>query len=179
MRGLILFPGRMKLHLKPISKRLFSLLLAVVLVLGLPSQAMAATNVGSSETTVTQPTDATEPVSTEASEPTQPVEQEETTVSTEAPEETTTPTEPQEATEPEEAVDETDPTQPTEPTEPTDPPASEDEEETGLIIRPDPIVAENPYDPEWPYPYGLPVDNDFPDDLLDVDPYGIALLAEM
>ena len=179
MRGLILFPGRMKLHLKPISKRLFSLLLAVVLVLGLPSQAMAATNVGSSETTVTQPTDATEPVSTEASEPTQPVEQEETTVSTEAPEETTTPTEPQEATEPEEAVDETDPTQPTEPTEPTDPPASEDEEETGLIIRPDPIVAENPYDPEWPYPYGLPVDNDFPDDLLDVDPYGIALLADM
>ena len=179
MRGLILFPGRMKLHLKPISKRLFSLLLAVVLVLGLPSQAMAATNVGSSETTATQPTDATEPVSNEASEPTQPVEQEETTVPTEAPEETTTPTEPQEATEPEEAVDVTDPTQPTEPTEPTDPPASEDEEETGLIIRPDPIVAENPYDPEWPYPYGLPVDNDFPDDLLDIDPYGIALLADM
>ena len=169
----------MKLHLKPISKRLFSLLLAVVLVLGLPSQAMAATNVGSSETTATQPTDATEPVSNEASEPTQPVEQEETTVPTEAPEETTTPTEPQEATEPEEAVDVIDPTQPTEPTEPTDPPASEDEEETGLIIRPDPIVAENPYDPEWPYPYGLPVDNDFPDDLLDVDPYGIALLADM
>ena len=169
----------MKLHLKPISKRLFSLLLAVVLVLGLPSQAMAATNVGSSETTATQPTDATEPVSNEASEPTQPVEQEETTVPTEAPEETTTPTEPQEATEPEEAVDVTDPTQPTEPTEPTDPPASEDEEETGLIIRPDPIVAENPYDPEWPYPYGLPVDNDFPDDLLDIDPYGIALLADM
>ena len=165
--------------MKPISKRLFSLLLAVVLVLGLPSQAMAATNVGSSETTATQPTDATEPVSNEASEPTQPVEQEETTVPTEAPEETTTPTEPQEATEPEEAVDVTDPTQPTKPTEPTDPPASEDEEETGLIIRPDPIVAENPYDPEWPYPYGLPVDNDFPDDLLDVDPYGIALLADM
>ena len=159
----------MKLHLKPISKRLFSLLLAVVLVLGLPSQAMAATNVGSSETTATQPTDATEPVSTEASEPTQPVE----------PEETTIPTEPQEVTGPEEDVDVTDPTQPTEPTEPTDPPAPEDEEETGLIIRPDPIVAENPYDPEWPYPYGLPVDNDFPDDLLDVDPYGIALLADM
>ena len=169
MRGLILFPGRMKLHLKPISKRLFSLLLAVVLVLGLPMQAMAATNVGSSETTATQPTDATELVSTEASEPTQPVE----------PEETTIPTDPQEATEPEEDVDVTDPTQPTEPTEPTDPPVPEDEEETGLIITPDPIVAENPYDPDWPYPYGLPVDNDFPDDLLDVDPYGIALLADM
>lgn len=179
MRGLILFPGRMKLHLKPISKRLFSLLLAVVLVLGLPSQAMAATNVGGSETTATQPTDATEPVSTEASDPTEPVEPEETTVPTEAPEETTTPTESQEETEPGDDADVTDPTQPTDPTEPTDPPEPEDEEETGLIIRPDPIVAENPYDPEWPYPYGLPVDNDFPDDLLDVDPYGIALMADM
>ena len=189
MRGLILFPGRMKLHLKPISKRLFSLLLAVVLVLGLPSQAMAATNVGGSETTATQPTDATEPVSTDASDPTEPVEPEETmtpieateetTAPTEAPEETTIPTEPQEETEPEEAVDVTDPTQTTEPTEPTDPPDPEGEEETGLIIRPDPIVAENPYDPEWPYPYGLPVDNDFPDNLLEVDPYGIALMADM
>ena len=175
--------------MKPISKRLFSLLLAVVLVLGLPSQAMAATNVGGSETTATQPTDATEPVSTDASDPTEPVEPEETTTPieateettapTEAPEETTIPTEPQEETEPEEAVDVTDPTQTTEPTEPTDPPDPEGEEETGLIIRPDPIVAENPYDPEWPYPYGLPVDNDFPDDLLEVDPYGIALMADM
>ena len=179
MRGLILFQGRMKLHLKPISKRLFSLLLAVVLVLGLPSQAMAATNVGSSETVATQPTDATQPVSTDASDPTELAEPEETTVPTEAPEETTTPTESQEETEPEADVDVTDPTQSTDPTEPTDPPTPEDEEETGLIIRPDPIVAENPYDPEWPYPYGLPVDNDFPDDLLDVDPYGIALMADM
>lgn len=179
----------MKLHLKPISKRLFSLLLAVVLVLGLPSQAMAATNVGGSETTATQPTDATEPVSIDASDPTEPVEPEETTTPieateettapTEAPEETTIPTEPQEETEPEADVDVTDPTQTTEPTEPTDPPDPEGEEETGLIIRPDPIVAENPYDPEWPYPYGLPVDNDFPDDLLEVDPYGIALMADM
>ena len=169
----------MKLHLKPISKRLFSLLLAVVLVLGLPSQAMAATNVGSSETVATQPTDATQPVSTDASDPTEPAEPEETTVPTEAPEETTTPTESQEETEPEADVDVTDPTQSTDPTEPTDPPTPEDEEETGLIIRPDPIVAENPYDPEWPYPYGLPVDNDFPDDLLEVDPYGIALMADM
>ncbi|MBQ8622263.1 MAG: hypothetical protein IJ422_08125 [Oscillospiraceae bacterium] len=161
------------------SKRLFSLLLAVVLVLGLPSQAMAATNVGSSETVATQPTDATEPVSTDVSDPTKPAEPEETTVPTEAPEETTTPTEFREETEPEDDVDVTDPTQPTDPTEPTDPPAPEDEEETGLIIRPDPIVAENPYDPDWPYPYGLPVDNDFPDDQLDVDPYGIALMADM
>ena len=116
-RGLILFPGRMKLHLKPISKRLFSLLLAVVLVLGLPLQAMAATNVGSSETTATQPTDATEPVSAEASDPTEPVEPEETTTPTEATEETTVPTE---APEPTAA-----PEEPTEaPAEPTKVPAN-------------------------------------------------------
>ena len=156
--------------MKQLSKRLFSLLLAVVLVLGLPSQAMAATIVGSSETTATQPTDATEPVSTEASDPTEPVEPEETT-STETTEETTTPTETQEETEPEDDVDATDPT---EPTEPTDPPAG-DEEESGLIISPDPIVAENPYDPDWPYPYGLPVDNVFPEEQND----GIMLLADM
>ena len=169
----------MKLHLKQLSKRLFSLLLAAVLVLGLPSQAMAATNVGSSETVATQPTDAMEPVSTDASDTTEPAEPEETTVPTEAPEEATTPTESQEETEPEDDVDVTDPTQPTDPTEPTDPPAEDGEEETGLIITPDPIVAENPYDPDWPYPYGLPLDNDFPDDLLEADPYGIALMADM
>ena len=106
----------MKLHLKPISKRLFSLLLAVVLVLGLPSQAMAATNVGSSETTATQPTDATEPVSTEASDPTEPAETLETTepAATEETESepTDTPTTP-DVTEPEATEIPTEPTEPT------------------------------------------------------------------
>ena len=109
------------MYLKPISKRLFSLLLAVSLVLGLPFTAMAATIVGSSETAVTEPTDMTEFSDSTA----------------------------------------------------------KNKEETGLIITPDPIVAENPYDPDWLYPYGLPIDNDFPDDFLEVDPYGIALLADM
>ena len=190
MRGLILFPGRMKLHLKPISKRLFSLLLAVVLVLGLPLQAMAATNVGSSETTATQPTDATEPVSTEASDPTEPVEPEETTtpteateettVPTEAPEETTIPTVPQEETEPEEDADATDPTQPSEPTEPLTP------EEQDMIRwaeleaqLPDPIEEYFPFAPEIKYPYGEPQDNFYPSSLFEADPYALMPLADM
>ena len=180
----------MKLHLKPISKRLFSLLLAVVLVLGLPLQAMAATNVGSSETTATQPTDATEPVSTEASDPTEPVEPEETTtpteateettVPTEAPEETTIPTVPQEETEPEEDVDATDPTQPSEPTEPLTP------EEQDMIRwaeleaqLPDPIEEYFPFAPEIKYPYGEPQDNFYPSSLFEADPYTLMPLADM
>ena len=180
----------MKLHLKPISKRLFSLLLAVVLVLGLPLQAMAATNVGSSETTATQPTDATEPVSTEASDPTEPVEPEETTtpteateettVPTEAPEETTIPTVPQEETEPEEDADATDPTQPSEPTEPLTP------EEQDMIRwaeleaqLPDPIEEYFPFAPEIKYPYGEPQDNFYPSSLFEADPYALMPLADM
>ena len=175
-----MFPGRMKLHLKPISKRLFSLLLAVVLVLGLPLQAMAATNVGSSETTATQPTDATEPVSTEASDPTEPVEPEETTTPTEATEETTIPTVPQEETEPEEDVDATDPTQPSEPTEPLTP------EEQDMIRwaeleaqLPDPIEEYFPFAPEIKYPYGEPQDNFYPSSLFEADPYALMPLADM
>ena len=170
----------MKLHLKPISKRLFSLLLAVVLVLGLPLQAMAATNVGSSETTATQPTDATEPVSTEASDPTEPVEPEETTTPTEATEETTIPTVPQEETEPEEDVDATDPTQPSEPTEPLTP------EEQDMIRwaeleaqLPDPIEEYFPFAPEIKYPYGEPQDNFYPSSLFEADPYALMPLADM
>ena len=48
-----------------------------------------------------------------------------------------------------------------------------------LVITPDAIREENPYDPDWPYPYGLPVDNDLPEDLLEADPYAISLLADM
>lgn len=63
----------------------------------------------------------------------------------------------------------------TEPTEPTEEPNSKPE----LEIHPDPIMEDNPFDPEWPYPYGLPVDNDFPADLLEGDPYGIVACADM
>lgn len=99
------------------TKRLFSLLLAVIFLLGLSTSAMAATDSGSTE---------------------------ENTASTE-------------------------------PTEPTEEPGSKPE----LEIHPDPIYEENPFDPEWPYPYGLPVDNDFPADLLEDDPYAIAPYADM
>ena len=167
----------MKLHLKPISKRLFSLLLAVVLVLGLPSQAMAATNVGSSETTATQPTDATEPVSTEASDPTEPAETLETTepAATEETESepTDTPTTP-DLTEPE--ATET----PTEPTEPLTP------EEQDMIRwaeleaqLPDPIEEYFPFAPEIKYPYGEPQDNFYPSSLFEADPYALMPLADM
>jgi len=175
-----LFPGRMKLHLKPISKRLFSLLLAVVLVLGLPLQAMAATNVGSSETTATQPTDATEPVSAEASDPTEPAETLETaepaaTEETES-ERTDTPTTP-DVTEPE--ATET----PTEPTEPTEPLTPEEQD----MIRwaeleaqlPDPIEEYFPFAPEIKYPYGEPQDNFYPSSLFEADPYALMPLADM
>ena len=171
-------------------KRFLSLLLAVVLVLGHPSQAMAATNVGSSETTATQPTDATEPVSTEASAPTEPVEPEETTAPTEATEETTAPTEapeettiptvPQEETEPEEDVVVTGSTQPTEPTEPLTP------EEHDMIRwaeleaqLPDPIEEYFPFAPEIKYPYGEPQDNFYPSSLFEADPYALMPLADM
>jgi LPXTG-motif cell wall-anchored protein len=167
----------MKLHLKPISKRLFSLLLAVVLVLGLPSQAMAATNVGSSETTATQPTDATEPVSTEASDPTEPSGTLETTepAATEETESepTDTPTTP-DVTEPE--ATET----PTEPTEPLTP------EEQDMIRwaeleaqLPDPIEEYFPFAPEIKYPYGEPQDNFYPSSLFEADPYALMPLADM
>ncbi len=52
-------------------------------------------------------------------------------------------------------------------------------EQPTLTISPEAIIEDNPFDPEWPYPYGVPVDNAFPEDLLEVDPYGIALLADM
>lgn len=102
-------------------------LMAVILVLGLPLTAMAATDLGSSTEIITT----TEPVT-------------------------------------EEAVDSTEVTEVSEPN-----PAGT------LVITPDAIREENPYDPDWPYPYGLPVDNDFPEDLLEADPYAISLLADM
>lgn len=164
-------------------KRFLSLLLAVVLVLGLPSQAMAATNVGSSETTATQPTDATEPVSTEASDPTEPVEPEETTepaVTEETESEPTdTPTTP-DVTEPEATETPTEPTEHTEPTEPLTP------EEQDMIRwaeleaqLPDPIEEYFPFAPEIKYPYGEPQDNFYPSSLFEADPYALMPLADM
>ena len=173
--------------MKTQTRRLLSLLLAVIMVFGVPCTAFAASDDGSSEVTSAE---VTEPVETEATEVSDPAVTEttgppETTTEETVVQETvqTDPTEPTEPTDPpEEATGETEATEPeTEPVEETESTEETEptEESEGILITPDPIVEENPYDPDWPYPYGLPVDNDFPDDLLEADPYGIMLLADM
>ena len=177
--------------MKTQTRRLLSLLLAVIMVFGVPCTAFAASDDGSSEVTSAE---VTEPVETEAAEPSEAAATEttgppETTATEEtAAQETvqTDPTEPTEPTDPPEEVTgetevtetQTEPVEATEESEPTEE-TEPTEESEGILITPDPIVEENPYDPDWPYPYGLPVDNDFPDDLLEADPYGIMLLADM
>ncbi|MBO5129842.1 MAG: LPXTG cell wall anchor domain-containing protein [Oscillospiraceae bacterium] len=179
-------------------RRLLSVFLVLLLVMSLPFSAFAASTDGTAATTETAETVTTEPVIQEETEPaenpaaTEPTEAvtEETTEVTD-PTDNTEPTEPTdppenteevtEETEVTEPVEEVDPPEETEALEDTEPPEENEakEESEGILITPDPIVEENPYDPDWPYPYGLPVDNDFPDDLLDADPYGIMLLADM
>ena len=177
-------------------RRLLSVFLVLLLVMSLPFSAFAASTDGAAATTETAETVTTEPVIQEETEPTEdPAATEPTEAVTEETTEVTDPTDNTEPTEPtdppentEEVTEETEVTEPeTEPVEETETaeemePSEEneaEEESGGIIIAPDPIVEENPYDPDWPYPYGLPVDNDFPDDLLDADPYGIMLLADM
>ena len=174
--------------MKTQTRRLLSLLLAVIMVFGVPCTAFAASDDGSSEVTSAE---VTEPVETEAAEPSEAAVPEttgppETTTTEETVAQETVQTDPTEPTEPtdppEEATGETEATEPeTEPVEETESTEETEptEESEGILITPDPIVEENPYDPDWPYPYGLPVDNDFPDDLLEADPYGIMLLADM
>jgi len=184
--------------LKPIYRRLMSVFLVLLLVMSLPFSAFAASTDGTAATTETAETVTTEPVIQEETEPaenpaaTEPTEAvtEETTEVTD-PTDTTEPTEPTdppedteevtEETEVTESVEEVDPPEETEALEDTEPPEENEakEESEGILITPDPIIEENPYDPDWPYPYGLPVDNDFPNDLLEADPYGIMLLADM
>ena len=177
-------------------RRLLSVFLVLLLVMSLPFSAFAASTDGTAATTETAETVTTEPVIQEETEPTEdPAATEPTEAVTEETTEVTDPTDTTEPTEPtdppentEEVTEETEVTESeTEPVEETETavetePSEEneaEEESGGIIITPDPIVEENPYDPDWPYPYGLPVDNDFPDDLLDADPYGIMLLADM
>ena len=179
-------------------RRLLSVFLVLLLVMSLPFSAFAASTDGTAATTETAETVTTEPVIQEetgpaedpaAAEPTEAVTEETTEVTD--PTDTTEPTEPTdppedteevtEETEVTEPVEEVEPPEETETSEETEPPEENEaeEESEGIIITPDPIIEENPYDPDWPYPYGLPVDNDFPDDLLEADPYGIMLLADM
>ena len=189
--------------MKPIYRQIVSVFLVLLLVMSLPFSAFAASIDDGTASTETTATVSTEPVTQEdtdssgdtvttdetqaaAEEATEPVTEETEAVETEPTEPTeptapTEPTDPPEETEPaaeeptEATESETEPMEETEPSEETEP----TEETEGIVITPDPIVEENPYDPDWPYPYGLPVDNYFPDDLLEADPYGIMLLADM
>ena len=43
---------------------------------------------------------------------------------------------------------------------------------------PDTVEGIDPLDPDNPYPYGEPVDNFFPEGLLEPDPYGVSLMAD-
>ena len=189
--------------MKPIYRRLMSVFLVLLLVMSLPFSAFAASTDGTAATTETAETVPTEPViqeETQAGTPGEtapaedPAAEEPTEAVTEEITETTDPTEPTEPTAPpedaEEVTEETGTTEPAEETESQEETEPVEDSETtkeaeaeevseGITITPDPIIEENPYDPNWPYPYGLPVDNDFPDDLLEADPYGIMLLADM
>ena len=172
-------------------KRLLSLLLVFVLVLGLMPSVYAATDEG------TQPT--TEPAVTEAAtetvgdtEPTVP----ETTSAAEA-------TDPSESTEGTQATEApTGAEEETEPSEDSDVVWTQPPEDDGMtpeewdLLRwaeleaqlPDPIEEYFPFAPEIKYPFGEPQDNFYPSSLLEGDnrpmmfaanPYAVAPLADM
>lgn len=173
-------------------KRLFSLLLVFVLVLGLMPSVYAATDEGTQPTTEPAVTEAatetvgdtepTVPETTGAAEATDPSESTEGTQATEAPTEAE-----EEETEPPEDSDE-DWTQPPEDDGMTP-------EEWDLLRwaeleaqLPDPIEEYFPFAPEIKYPYGEPQDNFYPSSLLEGDnrpmmfaanPYAVAPLADM
>lgn len=143
-------------------KRLLSLLLVFVLVLGLIPSVYAATDEGA------QPT--TEPAVTEATtEPTVP----ETSEATEA----TDPPETTEAT--------------AEPTEESDEDWTQPPEDDGMSLEewdqlrfdalsselPAPIEEYFPHDPTIQYPYGIPVENYYPSEVLGENPFGAAMFA--
>ena len=162
-------------------KRLLSLLLVFVLVLGLMPSVYAATDDG------TQPT--TEPVVTEATtepvgdtEPTVP----ETTGATEA----TDPSESTEGTEETEAPTESEEEE-TEPPEDSDEDWTQPPEDDGMTLEewdqlrfddlssmlPEPYEEYFPFDPSVQYPYGVPVENYYPSEVLGDNPFGIAMFA--
>jgi len=127
-------------------KRLMSLLLAVLMLFSIPMTAFAASiEDGSTETEPdsTEPEtvpESTDPENTESTESTESVEPTESTESTES----TEPSEPEE-------------TEVTEPAETLSP-----EHQRILDELPEAIKGD---DPDHPYPYGLPVDNLFPEEV--------------
>ena len=150
-------------------KRLLSLLLVFVLVLGLMPSVYAATDEGTQPTTEPAVTEAT--TETAGEDPTVP----ETTGATK-------PTDPSESTEGTEATEE-----PTESEEDwTQPP-----EDDGMSLEewdqlrfdalscelPAPIEEYFPFDPSIQYPYGIPVENFYPSEVLGENPFGVAMFA--
>ncbi len=177
-------------------KRLLSLLMAFVLVLGLMPSVYAATD------DRTQPT--TEPAATEettgptgSTEPTVP---ETTEMADSTVPETTGTTDPAvpeasegtEATDPSETTEATEATEPeTEPTEDPDEDWTQPPEDDGMTLEewdqlrfddltsmlPEPIEEYFPFDPSIQYPYGVPVENYYPSEVLGENPFGIATFA--
>ena len=159
------------------SKRLLSLLLVFVLVLGLMPSVYAATDDGTQPTTGPAVTEAT----TVPAGETDPTEAE-TTAGSEA---TEAPTDATEA--------------PTEETEaPTETPEDESDEDwtqppedDGMSLEewdqlrfddlssmlPEPYEEYFPYDPSIQYPYGVPVENYYPSEVLGENPFGAAMFA--
>ena len=136
-------------------KRLMSLLLAVLMILTIPISAFATSAEAGTETEPdsTEPEtvpESTDPENTESTESTESVEDTESTESTECTESTES-TESTEPSEPEE-------TEVTEPAETLSP-----EHQRILDELPEAIKGD---DPDHPYPYGLPVDNLFPEEIM-------------
>lgn len=155
-------------------KRFLSLLLAMLLIFSLSTTAFAATDTGGSIETIPVVTEQTETVAED--EMTEPP----TEAVTEPTEEETSPAE--NATEPEETEivpEETATPEETEASESTE--QTEDVQENPATVSggdlPEPITWYDPNDPENPYPLGFPVDNFYPAEILEPNPYGIMLLA--
>ena len=140
-------------------KRLMSLLLAVIMLFSIPMTAFAASiEDGNTETEPdsTEPEtvpESTDPENTESTESTESVEPTESTESTECTDNTES-TESTESTEPSEPEE----TEVTEPAETLSP-----EHQRILDELPEAIKGD---DPDHPYPYGLPVDNLFPEEVM-------------
>lgn len=62
--------------------------------------------------------------------------------------------------------------------EPTAAPESEAPTEETTTDLPDPIPWYDPADPDNPYPFGVPVDNFYPAEFSEDDPYGIVPMAQ-
>ena len=162
-------------------KRLLSLLLVFVLVLGLMPSVYAATDEGTQPMTepavaeaTTEPVGDTEPTVPETTGATEVTEPSESTEGTEA---TEAPTEAEEET--------------TEPPEDSDEDWTQPPEDDGMSLEewdqlrfadlscelPAPIEEYFPFDPSIQYPYGEPVENFYPSEVLGENPFGIAMFA--